>query len=88
MTYSNRPDGVMAVETTGVLKIAAPPRYMCDRHGEHDAAMVCRIYEPSDPNITNPFVARPIILERNYCMYCYVEHLDKAGIRDMDPINK
>lgn len=78
--------GQMATSTSSVLKIAPPPRCVCSRHGESDAVMFARIYAPCSD--LSPFTDREVILERRYCMHCYVEHLDKAGVQDMEPVRK
>ena len=48
-------------------------KYECSRHGPHNATMHIIIGD---------------ILKRVYCVYCYVEVLDKLGVKEMDLIVK
>lgn len=51
------------------LEIAGSTKtYKCPRHGKHKAVMHVVVFG---------------VLTRVYCMHCYVEHLDKSGVKEM-----
>ena len=62
------------------LEFAHIKRYSCSVHGEHDAYMNIKIF--------NQEINRKTTLERNYCMYCYINFLDLHRVQDMEPISE
>ena len=73
-----------AMQTTGMIA-GKVERLSCARHGEHDAIMRVVIYQPTPPGQWSHLPRDPAVTRR-YCMHCYIEHMDKAGVRDMDPV--
>ena len=73
-------------EATGNdVAVGKTQRFSCARHGEHDAVMNVTIFQPPKPGQWS-HMPRDAAVTRNYCMRCYIEHMDRAGVRDMDPI--
>jgi len=72
---------VAKVDTMSSITITAPRRHVCARHGEHDAMMYVRTYGPPRGD-----GRRDVQIDRVYCMHCYIEALDKMGVREMDPV--